>query len=172
MAAAQEARQKAIEDREAAIKREVEAQKARARARRIIAWGSAVAAGLLILGVAWIAYEQTVNFRKQQELTEEARRQAERAEANLRRGQIAESYFRAEQAKAAGADTVMAAMLALEGLNDETSDDELQRTRPFVSEPWFELYSARLRPGERKVLAGHAASVLRAVFSPPTAAAS
>jgi hypothetical protein len=52
MAAAQAARQKAIEEREAAFTHEAEAQKARARSRRVIAWGSAAAALLLILGVA------------------------------------------------------------------------------------------------------------------------
>jgi hypothetical protein len=172
IAAAQQAQQKAIEEREAALKREAEAQKARARSRRIITWGSAIAAVLLILGVAGFAYEQTLfahqqalNLQKQQELTEEARRQAERAEANLRKGQIAESYFSAAKAKDA-ADPVIAALLALEGLRDETSDDELQRTRPFVNDPWHELYSARLRLRERKILADHTDFVNSAVFSP------
>jgi hypothetical protein len=158
IAAAQEARLKAIEEREAAVKREAEAQKARARARQVIAWGSAAAALLLILGVAGFAYEQTL-FARQQTLN--LQRQSEL----FRKGQITESHFRAEQAKAAGGDAVTAALLALEGLRDETSNDELQRTRPFVNEASNELYSARLQQRERRVL-GHSGPVLSAIFSP------
>jgi hypothetical protein len=94
MTAAQEERQKAIEEREAAVKRGTAAQKARARSRRIIAWGSVAAALLLILAVAGFAYEQTLfaeqqtlNLRKQEALTEEATRQKEQADANAREAQ-------------------------------------------------------------------------------------
>jgi WD40 repeat protein len=86
------------------------------------------------------------------------------AQANFRDGQKTESYFRAEQAKQAGADAVTAALLALEGLPDSTSMDT-QRTRPFVNEAWHALYAARLRQRERVVLSGHTGSVTSAMFS-------
>jgi hypothetical protein len=70
MATAQAARQKAIEEREVAVKREAEAQKARTRARQVIVWGSAAAAVLLVLGVAGFAYQQTLNVEKQREYCE------------------------------------------------------------------------------------------------------
>jgi WD40 repeat protein len=98
-------------------------------------------------------------------LTEEAEVRRKEAEANLSQAQISESHFRAEQAKLAG-DPVMAALLALEGLPDETSQDEQQRLRPFVNDAWHELYSDWLRQYERKVLGGHANRVTSAVFSP------
>jgi hypothetical protein len=85
------------------------------------------------------------------------------AEANFREGQQRESYFRAEQAKQAGADAVTAALLALEGLPDSTSADDAQRTRPFVNDAW---HRARLAQLERAVLDGHTGAVNSAVFAP------
>jgi WD domain, G-beta repeat len=153
MAAAQVEREKAVEEREEAVKREAEAQNARARQRRIITWGSATAALLLILGVAGFAFQQTLNLKQQQELT--------------RQGQITESHFRAEQAKLIGGDdAVTAALLALEGIPDQTSDNEQQRTRPFVNEAWHELNSAWHQQRERKVLSDHTRPVRSAVFAP------
>ena len=85
---------RAIEEREAAVAREAEAQKARARARRVIAWGSGVAALLLILGVLGFAVQQALNAAKQQELAEDARQKAELAQAKTRE---AEANFRKAQ---------------------------------------------------------------------------
>jgi hypothetical protein len=72
IAAAQDERQRAIEEREAAVKREAEAQMARARARRIIAWGSAAAVALVVLGIFGFAVEQQRNSERQVALTAEA----------------------------------------------------------------------------------------------------
>ena len=66
------------------------------------------------------------------------------SQANFRLSQKTESYFRAEQAKQAGADAVTAAVLTLEGLPDSMSADDAQRSRPFVNEAWYALYGARL----------------------------
>jgi WD40 repeat protein len=96
----------------------------------------------------------------------EANKQAIRAEANFRKGQVTESHFRAEQAKEAGADTVTAALLALEGLPDPTPSDDAQRTRPFVNEAWSALYGARLKQRERTILSGHTDEVNSAVLAP------
>src|SRR5262245_10649907 len=49
IAAAQAERHKALDDAQAALKREAEAQEARTRARRIIQWGGAVAALLVVM---------------------------------------------------------------------------------------------------------------------------
>jgi hypothetical protein len=95
----------------------------------------------------------------------EAQRQASLAEGNFREGQRTESFFRAEQAKQAGADAVTAALLALEGLSDPSADGA-QRRRPFVKEAWYALYGARLAQRERAVLSGHTDAVRSAVFAP------
>jgi hypothetical protein len=166
MAANNAERAKALAEAQAALEREAEAQKARARARRIIQWGAAAAALLLILGVSGFAAQQQRNAARQQLLTAEAERRKAEAETNLRKAQVTESYFRTEQAKAAGDDAVTAALLAIEGLRDETSDSEAQRTRRFVNEPWHALYGARLRQQERAVLGGHTGEVYSVVFSP------
>jgi hypothetical protein len=63
------------------------------------------------------AVRQKAEAEKQASLAEVKTREAE---ANFREGQKTESYFRAEQAKQAGADAVTAALLALEGLPDST----------------------------------------------------
>ena len=143
MAAAQAERGTAIKEREEALKREAEVERARARQRRVIALVSGAAVLLLILGIAGFAFQQarlarqqsafadqqTLNLKKQAELTAEAQQQEQRAkesaelaeakrqeaEANYRQGQITESHFRAEQAKQAGDDVVTATLLALEG---------------------------------------------------------
>jgi hypothetical protein len=173
MAAAQEARQRAIEQRELALKREADAQKARARAKRIIAWGSAAVVALIVVGVSGFAVQQRFYSERQALLAEEALRQKDEAEnqarlakANLREAQKADSYFRAEQAKQAGDDVVTAALLVLEGLPDSTSADDAQRARPFVNEAWRALYGARLKQRERSVLSGHTDAVIGAVFAP------
>jgi hypothetical protein len=180
IAAAQDERQNAIEEREAAFTREAEAQKARARARHIIAWGSAAAVALVVLGVSGFAVQQQRNSARQVLLTTEAVHQkaeadkqatlaeakTKEAEANFREAQKTESYFRAEQAKQAGADAVTAALLALEGLPDLMSTDDARRTRPFVNEAWDALYGARLKQRERAVLSGHTGWVTSAVFAP------
>jgi WD domain, G-beta repeat len=88
------------------------------------------------------------------------------AETNLRETQRTESYFRAVQAKQAGADAVTAALLVLEGLPDSASADDAQRTRPFVNEAWHALYTASLGQLERAVLGGHTGPVRSAVFAP------
>jgi WD40 repeat protein len=51
-------------------------------------------------------------------------------------------------------------------MRDETSDDDLQRARPFVNEIWYALYSTRLQLRERKILSGHTSLVGNAAFAP------
>jgi hypothetical protein len=81
-------------------------------------------------------------------------------ERNFREGLKADSYFRAEQVAHTGADSVLGTLLALEGLRDETSDDEKQRTRPFVNETWRAAQIGLQNQRERKILNGHTGSVL------------
>jgi hypothetical protein len=88
-------------------------------------------------------------------------RHAKVAQENFGKGQITESHFRAEQAKLAGEDHVLAMLLALEGLPDKVGGID----RPFVNEPWYKLYDAHLKQRERAVLAGHTGPVNSAVFS-------
>jgi TIR domain/WD domain, G-beta repeat len=95
-----------------------------------------------------------------------AERKTAEAEANFRINQKTESYFRAEQAKQAGADAVTAALLALEGLPDSMSTDDAERTRPFVKEAWHVLYGARLAQRERVILLGHTGRINAAVYAP------
>jgi len=72
-------------------------------------------------------------------------------------------HSRAEQAKLAGQNAATAGPPVIEGLQDETSDDEAQRTRPFFNETWQALFSARLRQRERTVLSsGHTDGMLKA----------
>jgi KaiC/GvpD/RAD55 family RecA-like ATPase len=157
----------------AARQKAEEVQKARARVQRIINWGIAAAVALVLAGVSLFAFQQQRNSAELMSLTSEAlheRYEAEKlaslAEANFRGGQKTESYLRAEQASQAGADAVTAALLALEGLPDSTSADDVQRTRPFVGEAWQALYGARLAQRERAVLNGHTGQVYKAVFAP------
>ena len=70
MAAANAERAKALSEAQAALQREAEAQKARARARRIITYGSAAAA-LVLLVVAGVAVWQGFQARQQQRATED-----------------------------------------------------------------------------------------------------
>jgi WD40 repeat protein/tetratricopeptide (TPR) repeat protein len=92
----------------------------------------------------------------QRDIAVEQRREAQRSE----------SYFRAEQAKLASHDPVIAALLAVEGLKDGTSDDATQRSRPFVTAAWHALYDAWLHQRERAILVGHSSGVNSALFAP------
>src|SRR5262249_42220162 len=157
------------------LKREAEAQNATLRARRILQWGGATAALLVVMAALGFAAYQQRNAKMQAELKSvaereraeavrqkgEAEREATGAQRNLRRGQITESRFRAEQAKLAGEDHVTAILLALEGLPDKAGEVE----RPFLNEPWHALYGAHVKQRERVVLVGHKGSVGGAVFS-------
>src|SRR5262245_3499268 len=86
-------------------------------------------------------------------------------ERNFREGLKADSYFRAEQAAHTGADAVLGTLLALEGLRDEMSDDERQRTRPFVNATWRAAQISLQNQRERKILNGHTGSVLGATLA-------
>ena len=50
--------------------------------------------------------------------------------------------------------SVLGTLLALEGLRDEMSDDERQRTRPFVNETWRAAQIGLQNQRERKILSG------------------
>jgi WD40 repeat protein len=52
-------------------------------------------------------------------------------------------------------------LLALEGLPDKVGGVD----RPFVDEPWHNLYEAHLKQRERTILSGHEGTVYRAVYS-------
>jgi hypothetical protein len=173
MAAANAERAKAVAEAQAALEREAAAQQARMQARRVIQWGAATAALLAILGIAIFAREQQRNAARQQALTTVAEQQKAEAEAqtvlveaNFRKGQVTESFFRADQAKLAGEDAATAALLLIEGLPDATSADSAQRTRFLVYELLHALYGARLKQRERAVLSSHRGAVYSAIFSP------
>lgn len=70
--AAQNERQAAIEQREAAVQRERQAQNARAKAKRIITWGSITAGAVMIVGTVAFAAEQRSNANEQARLRDEA----------------------------------------------------------------------------------------------------
>ena len=162
MEPAQTARAKALADAEAALRREAEAQATRARSCRIIQWGGALAALLVVMAALGFAWMQRENAARQRENAVRQEILTKAAEENLRKAQISESRIRAEQAKQTGEDHVTAMLLALEGLPDKAGGVE----RPFVNEPWHQLYNAHLKQRERAVLEGHRGTVLSAVFAP------
>jgi TIR domain/WD domain, G-beta repeat len=138
--------------REATAAAQREAEQAR-RVARLTKAGLSVALVLAIVAAAagGLAWRQG----------QEAERQAKVAQVNLRKAQISESHFRAEQAKQTGEDHITAMLLALEALPDNVGGVE----RPFVNEAWYALYGAHLKQRERAVLAGHKDGVISAVFS-------
>jgi hypothetical protein len=174
MAAAQAEREKALADAQAALQRESIAQKARARARRIIQWGAAAAALAAILGVSGFAFEQQRNAAKQRALTAEAQTQQRAAEEQKRateelryQTQITESGLLASAANAAFGDgenwgaTTKAALLAIEALPDAAAG----AARPHVAQAELQLDNANRGLKERFILA-HEGGVLAAAFSP------
>jgi len=108
------------------------------------------------------AEKQLLATQEQIALVKASKREIER---DFREGLKADSYFRADQAAHTGADSVLRTLLALEGLRDDTSGDERQRTRPFVHETWRAAQIGLQSQRERKIL-GHTGSVLGAVFAP------
>lgn len=72
MASVQSQRQIAIEEREAAIKREADAQQASAKARRIITWGAIAGATLIVIAALAFATQQNRNYQEQAKLRIEA----------------------------------------------------------------------------------------------------
>ncbi len=82
MAAANAERAKALAEAHEALQREAHAQKARARARRIIQWGSA-AASLALLAVAVLATWQSVRATRESHKAEDHLRLARRTSEDL-----------------------------------------------------------------------------------------
>jgi hypothetical protein len=167
---AAEARRRAEEDAREYQRQAAELKASRRVAQRTLAGLiAAVMLAAIAIAIGLYARSQTAEAVSQKV---EAQHQASLAEAktgeaknNFRQGQRTESYFRAEQAKQAGADAVTAALLALEGLPDATSAEDAQ-PRPFVGEAWGALYGARLAQRERAILGGHTGPVTSAVFAP------
>jgi hypothetical protein len=93
------------------------------------------------LALAALAYVQSIEANRQRSEAESQAKIAEdqraAAVASKNDALTRESYFRAEQAKQAGADEVTAALLALEGLPDSGSGDDAKRTRPLVNAAWY-----------------------------------
>ena len=85
IAAAQADRQKAIEDREAALRNEAEAQKARSRAKRIIFWVLVAAVTIIVAGALRFATIQKGNAAEQERLTAEALQQKAAVDELIRR---------------------------------------------------------------------------------------
>jgi WD40 repeat protein len=151
-----EAQERSLAERLKDVEAREKADRARTTSRRTI-WVAVL--GLLVV-VAGVAVEEVLNASRQTTLKEEA-------EGNLRKYHIADSHYRAEQARRIVTDdAVTAVLVALEGLPDENAGDERQRTRPFVNETWHELYSARLRQRERTIFGDHTHTVASAVYSP------
>src|SRR5262249_30913432 len=115
MAAAQAERATALKAAEEALQREAQAERQRAELRK---GGFVLLTALVVILCAAVAVAEI---------------QRRHAVANLRAGQVTESHFRAEQAARAlvGGDAATAALLALDGLPDTTSDDSLRRDRPY-----------------------------------------
>jgi WD40 repeat protein len=160
MAAAQAEREKALAEAQAAMQRAAEAQKARARALRLIQGGAAVAALLVILGVSGFAIQQQRSATVQQVLKDAAIEQR-------RQTQITESGLLANAANAAygngedwGAIT-KAVLLAVEAMPDEAASVQ----RPHVTEAELQLDNANRGLKERLMLA-HEDTVRAARFSP------
>jgi WD40 repeat protein len=131
---------------------EAEAQKARARARRTIPYGSAIAAFALLF-VPGIAAGQGSEALQQQRATEEL----------LRQSQITVSGLLSHAANAAfgKGETMNAALLSLEGLPDTVTGV----ARPYVTEAEWQLDRANRALQERLAL-GHDGPVTAAAFSP------
>jgi hypothetical protein len=111
-------------------------------ARRQRWWvGSSLMLTVGALALAALAYVQSIEANRQRSEAESQAKIAEdqraAAVASKNDALTRESYFRAEQAKQAGADEVTAALLALEGLPDSGSGDDAQRTRPLVNAAWY-----------------------------------
>jgi hypothetical protein len=163
-----QASQQALEQERARLGREAEAKAMVEASRRVAQRTLAGLAAAVVLALIAIASGIYARFQRDEANLQRsaAEEQETLAEANFREAQKTESYFRAAQAKEAGADAVTAALLALEGLPDSTSADVTYRTRPFVNEAWNALYRAHLDQRERAILRGHTPPVTSAVFAP------
>jgi hypothetical protein len=119
--------------------------------RRDVLTGTLTAGLVLAFGLAGIAYWQ-------RDVAVQQRKQA----------LISESMTRSEQASRALAagDAATAILLALEGLPDAASADNLRATRPSVPQTEEILKKAVQRLREVSILDGHADMVFSAVFSP------
>ena len=162
MAAAQAERRKALENAEAALKREAEAQAARARARRIIQWGGAVVALVLVVTALGFAAVQLRNAKTQAELTASAEKA--RADAVRQRDTtlLTQSRYLAgfSQENRRKGDIGNAVALARRALPlDLTKPD-----RPLALEAMQALYDAYASKDHGlRALKGHTESVLGAL---------
>jgi WD40 repeat protein len=157
IAAAQEERAKAIADREAAQKREIEASRTIVL-RTMVGMIAASVLALAATGAGIYAY------RKQ----DEALSAKNAAESHLKRAAEASSLFRAMQAREALGknDPLVASVVAMNGVPDLTSPEEFERKRPFYPEAFLELHRAWSKLMERAVLSGHGGGVTAIAASP------
>lgn len=157
IAAAQEERTKAIADREAAQKREIESSRTLVR-RTFIGLAAVSALALLAIGVGIYAYKKR----------DEAELQTLAAKTHLARAAQASSLYRATQSERAlkDNDPVSAAFVALNGVPDLKSSEEFERTRPFFPEAFYALHQAWQQLREKAVLAGHTSVVRAAAVAP------
>jgi hypothetical protein len=182
MAAAQKERQKAIEERELAVRREADAQKARARAKRIIAWGVAAVVAVMIAAVSSFAVHERFNSEQQALLKEDAFRQ--KGEADRRKDEAE------KQARLAAAKTEEAVRAQWEAerrqvnlLAELTASETLRGSLDTalrlgvhaarhaldgagVSAPGAALAAALWQSDWRLILSGHEGPLNSAAFSP------
>ena len=80
---------------------------------------------------------------------------------------LTQSEFLADlsQQQTAAGDATAGMLLALEALPDQSSRDDLRRSRPYAIEAERALYSGYLARREERVLRGHGSSVIRAQFT-------
>ena len=182
MAAANAERAKALADAQAALAREAAAHEAGTRARRIIQWGSAAAALLILFGVSAFAFQQYRSATTQVELTAEAvrqkgeaDRQARLAEASAKQALAARNDALLNQSRLLTSsavqaieqgDSATALLLALEAMPDENGEDDISRTRPHWALAEASLYSAVDALRERLILKGHTGTVSAVAVMP------
>jgi WD40 repeat protein len=155
IAKAQDERAKAIAEREVSQKRELEASREVLR-RTLVGLVSVSLFAVIAISVGVYAYRKRG----------EAEVQTAAAENNLARAAQTSSVFRATQSKNAleRHDAPTAAFVALNGIPDQNSSVEFERSRPFYPEAFYALYQAWLQLRERTVLAGHT-SVVRSIVN-------
>jgi WD40 repeat protein/tetratricopeptide (TPR) repeat protein len=80
---------------------------------------------------------------------------------------LTQSRFLADlsQQQTAAGDATAGMLLALEALPDQSSRDDLRRSRPYAIEAERALYAGYLARREERVLRGHGSSVIRAQFT-------
>ncbi len=157
MAAAQDERAKAIQEREDAQKREIEASRSVVK-RTVIGLVVASVLAVVASGAGLYAYY------KRGEALQRGREARNYAKIEAQ----ASSLFRAMQADAAlkSNDPVTAAILAMSGVADKESTRLFERKRPFYPESFHALYRAWVNISERAVLAGHSKPLRSAVAAP------